>query len=66
MCNYNLQTWYIRVTSRVAERLKIPVTIIVMYLRQLLSDKNIKLVYSNEPNQIILSCPVNDGSDRTA
>ena len=43
-----------------------PVTIIVMYLRQLLSDKNIKLVYSNEPNQIILSCPVNDGSDRTA
>ena len=34
---------------------------VVMYLRPLFSDKKIKLVYSNEPNQTNLSCTVNDG-----
>ena len=37
-----------------------------MYRRQLFSDKKIKLVYSNPPNQMNLSCPVNDGSNRAA
>ena len=37
-----------------------------MYLRELFSDQKIKLVYSNEPNQMDLSCPVNDSSNRTA
>ena len=37
-----------------------------MYLRRLLSDKKIKFVYSNAPNQVNLSCPVNDGSNKTA
>ena len=37
-----------------------------MYLRCLFSDKKIKLVYSNESNQMNLSCPVNDGSNRKA
>ena len=43
-----------------------PYTVVVMYLRQHFNDKKIKLVYSNEPNQMNLSCPVNDGSNRTA
>ena len=42
-----------------------PGTVIVKYLRRLFSDKEIRLVYSNEPNKIILPCPVNDGSNRT-
>ena len=37
-----------------------------MYLRRLFSDKKIILVYSNALNQMNLSCPVNDGSNRTA
>ena len=37
-----------------------------MYLRRLFSDKKIKLVYSNAPNKMNLSYPVNDGSNRTA
>ena len=37
-----------------------------MYIRRLFSDKKIKLVYSNEPNQTNLSCAVNDVSNRTA
>ena len=37
-----------------------------MYLKRLFSDKKIKSVYSNEPNQTNLSCPANDGSKRTA
>ena len=37
-----------------------------MYLRRLFSDKKIKLVYSNAPKRMNLSCPVNDGSNRTA
>ena len=36
-----------------------------MYLRRLFSDKKIILVYSNALNQMNLSCPVNDGSNRT-
>ena len=38
----------------------------VMDLRQLFSDKKIKLVYSNAPKWKNLSCPVNDDSNRTA
>ena len=37
-----------------------------MYLRRLFSDKKIILVYLNALNQMNLSCPVNDGSNRTA
>ena len=37
-----------------------------MYLRRLFSDKKIILLYSNAPNQMNLSCPVDDGSNRTA
>ena len=34
--------------------------------RRLFSDKRTKLVYSNGPSQVHLSCPVNDGKNRTA
>ena len=37
-----------------------------MYHRRLFSEKIIKLVYSNEKKQMNLSCPVNDGMNRTA
>ena len=37
-----------------------------MYRGRLFSDKKIKLVYSNAPNQMNLSCPVNDGGNRAA
>ena len=37
-----------------------------MYLRRLFNNKKINLVYLNAPNQMNLSCPVNDGSKRTA
>ena len=37
-----------------------------MYLRRLFSDKRIKLVYPNRPSEMHLSCPVNDGRNRTA
>ena len=37
-----------------------------MYLRRLFSDKKIKLIYSNAPKLMNLSCPVNDDSNRTA
>ena len=43
-----------------------PCTVIAMYLRRLFSDKKIILVYSNALNQMNLSCPANDGSNRTA
>ena len=36
-----------------------------MYLRWLFSDKKTKLVYSNGPRQVHLSCPVKDGNNRT-
>ena len=36
------------------------VKVIVMYLRQLFSDRKIKLVYSNGPSQVDLSCPFKD------
>ena len=35
-----------------------------MYLKLLFSDKKIVLVYSNALNQMNLSCPINDGSNR--
>ena len=38
----------------------------VIFLRRLFSDRKIILVYSNALNQLNLSCPVNDGSNRTA
>ena len=37
-----------------------------MYLRRLFSDKKIKLIYLNAPNQMNLPCPVNDGTNRRA
>ena len=37
-----------------------------MYLRRLFSDMKTKLVYSNGPIQVHFSCPVSDGSNRTA
>ena len=37
-----------------------------MYLKWLLSDKKIKLVILIEPSQMHLSCPVNNGTNKTA
>ena len=36
-----------------------------MYLRQLFNENKLKLVSLNGPSQVHLSCPDNDGSNRT-
>ena len=36
-----------------------------MYLRRPFSENKIKLVYSNGPTQVHLSCSANDGSNKT-
>ena len=38
---------------------------LIFFRRRLFSDKKTKSVYLNEPSQVLLSCPVNGGNNRT-